>query len=279
MATLVRSPGLVAFARGDRYVFLIPGQDDVVGLDGVDVDAMAEVLRLASQPIEDVALAEHIAPEAMAMLLELGVLTVLDAAPEPAAPRTRRCQHVVVGVSAAVAAAGAIDYLVALADGFAERVDVVLSPRAQHFLSPDVVRYYGFRTWTDPYAPAHGVAVPHSYLADSAEVVVVAPASASMLHRLASGACSDLISLVVAATAAPVVVAPSMNERMWQHPPIQRNVAQLRADGVWVIDPAVGRRISTRDRGGVGPIGVSPVGLLQALDVVLSNEKHPSPAP
>ena len=74
----------------------------------------------------------------------------------------------------------------------------------------------------------------------------------------------DLTSLVVAITAAPVVVAPSMNPRMWKHPPIARNVAQLREDGIWVIEPGVGGAAADRSDRGVGGAMIAGEGLFRA---------------
>ena len=96
-----------------------------------------------------------------------------------------------------------------------------------------------------------------------------------MLHKLASGACSDLVSLIVAATKAPVVVAPSMNPEMWTHPAIQRNVAQLRADGVWVIEPGLGFEVGQRDAIGVGPANFQIGSLLRGLAAILHQHQPP----
>ena len=85
----------------------------------------------------------------------------------------------------------------------------------------------------------------HVHLASRAEIIAVIPASAHALQRLATGACSDLLSLTVAATKAPVVLFPAMNANMWRHRAIARNVAQLRADGCYVVEPGPGFEVST----------------------------------
>ena len=82
-----------------------------------------------------------------------------------------------------------------------------------------------------------GKTVPHIALAKNADLVAVMPATAGSISRLATGACSDLLSLVAIATTAPVVVAPTMNTAMWDNPAVRRNVDQLRADGVYVVEP------------------------------------------
>ena len=80
----------------------------------------------------------------------------------------------------------------------------------------------------------------HIQLSRQADLVVVCPATANLLSRMATGAASDLASTVLLATDKPVLAVPAMNVRMWLHPATRRNVAQLRADGVAVLDPDEG---------------------------------------
>lgn len=269
MRWYVRPASVVALARRASYVFVVADRPAPICIDDIDVDAMAQVLELAARPISHDALAEISSADAIAMLLDLGVLVETTApSPAPTALTSKRCKRMVLGLTGSVAVAGALDHVIALADGFAEHIDIVISEGAQAFVVPRVYEYYGFTTWRDMYAPAHGVAVPHKHLA-AAELVLIAPASATTLQRIASGACSDLLSLVVAMTTAPVVVAPSMNAQMWRHPPIQRNVAQLRADGIWVIEPGLGKPVAARGEVGVGGGAFDIAGLLRGLAAIL----------
>lgn len=80
----------------------------------------------------------------------------------------------------------------------------------------------------------------HIQLSREADLVVVAPATADLLARMTAGAADDLATTLLLATDKPVLAAPAMNVRMWQHAATQRNVAQLRADGVTVLDPDEG---------------------------------------
>jgi phosphopantothenoylcysteine decarboxylase/phosphopantothenate--cysteine ligase len=77
----------------------------------------------------------------------------------------------------------------------------------------------------------------HIELSRSADFVLVCPATADLLAKMAGGLADDLATTLLLATDKKVIVAPAMNVRMWQHPATERNVAQLRADGVLVIDP------------------------------------------
>jgi phosphopantothenoylcysteine decarboxylase/phosphopantothenate--cysteine ligase len=84
------------------------------------------------------------------------------------------------------------------------------------------------------------VEIGHIQLSRSADFVLVCPATADLLAKMAAGIADDLATTLMLATDKPVVAAPAMNVRMWQHAATQRNVAQLKADGVKIMDPAEG---------------------------------------
>jgi phosphopantothenoylcysteine synthetase/decarboxylase len=254
-------------------VFIVPGRDPIV-LDGIDTGAMSQVLTAAGLPIDRDELEALCSAATIDRLVELGVLEEGTrealSARFPTAPARKRCRRLVVAVGGSIRSVSYLGAILELADGFADQVDVIVSRGARRFMRPRVYSYYGLRVWTDPFKPAHGAPVPHRELA-AADLVLVAPASASMIHRLATGACSDLASLVVALTKAPVVVAPSMNPQMWKHPPIQRNVAQLREDGLWVIEPGVSAAAADRSDRGVGAAMADGEALFRTLDAVLAH--------
>ncbi|MBN1910216.1 MAG: phosphopantothenoylcysteine decarboxylase [Pirellulales bacterium] len=81
---------------------------------------------------------------------------------------------------------------------------------------------------------------PHIELADKADLMCVAPATANILAKAACGLADDLLSTVLLSFDGPLVMAPAMNTKMWAKPSVQRNVAQLRADGVTLIEPEEG---------------------------------------
>jgi phosphopantothenoylcysteine decarboxylase/phosphopantothenate--cysteine ligase len=84
------------------------------------------------------------------------------------------------------------------------------------------------------------VEIGHIQLSRAADFVLVCPATADLLAKMAAGIADDLATTLLLATDKPVVVAPAMNVRMWQHAATRRNIAQLKADGVRVIEPAEG---------------------------------------
>ena len=80
----------------------------------------------------------------------------------------------------------------------------------------------------------------HIELSRSADIILVAPASADFLSKMAQGICDDLATTILLATDTPVLVAPSMNVRMWHHPATQRNMHAINSDGIFTIGPNEG---------------------------------------
>ena len=85
-------------------------------------------------------------------------------------------------------------------------------------------------------------AMGHIELAKWPDIFVITPASANTLAKLAQGCCDDLLSTVYLATTCPIVVVPAMNQAMWDHPATQRNLEQLKHDGVRIMDPEHGEQ-------------------------------------
>ena len=169
--------------------------------------------------------------------------------PKAAAPP---CKRVVVGICGAIQAAVTIPLLLIIQRTIAAEVEVVLTEAAEKFVRAEALSYFGFRVWKDMYAttdevdPETGnrINVPHIYLATTADLILILPATATTVHRLATGACSDLISLVVAATKAPVIVVPNMNSVMLQYAPVRKNLEEIRSCGMYVVEPGLGFEVS-----------------------------------
>jgi phosphopantothenoylcysteine decarboxylase/phosphopantothenate--cysteine ligase len=120
-------------------------------------------------------------------------------------------------------------------------VRCILTAGAQQFVTPlAAAALSGQRAHTDLFDRADEAEIGHIKLARDADAIVVAPATANLMSRMAAGAADDLASTVLLATTLPILIAPAMNVRMWQHPATQRNVATLRADGVHVVGPNEG---------------------------------------
>ncbi len=173
--------------------------------------------------------------------------------------KAKPCKRVVLGVTGAIGAAQVVPLMAYLHRNFAERLDVVLTAAACKLVPPDVFRYFGVEAWTDTFAPRGEVNVPHMFLA-AADLVIIAPTSVNTIHKLATGACSDLLSLLVVATRAPVVLAPSMNMTMWENPAVAQNIETLRARGFYIVEPTIGVRVSLKKEPSwdFGPANLEP---------------------
>ena len=148
--------------------------------------------------------------------------------------------NVVLGVTGSIAAYKACE-LVRLLVKRGDDVHVVMTEHARAFVTP-----LTFQTLSrnpvecDLFADPQDWKPGHISLAAVADIVVVAPATANILAKMAHGIADDLLSSTLLATKAPVVVAPAMNTGMWENPATQANIAALTARGVRVVRPGVG---------------------------------------
>jgi phosphopantothenoylcysteine decarboxylase/phosphopantothenate--cysteine ligase len=148
--------------------------------------------------------------------------------------------HVVLGVAGGIAAYKAVEVCRRLTDAGCE-VAPVLTEAATHFVAPltfsalaaQPARTSLFGDAADP--------IPHTRLGQWADAIVVAPATADLLARYASGMANDLLTATLLATRATVVVCPAMHTEMWEHPSVTDNLAVLVSRGVIVVPPEVGR--------------------------------------
>jgi phosphopantothenoylcysteine decarboxylase/phosphopantothenate--cysteine ligase len=148
-------------------------------------------------------------------------------------------RRVLLGVTGGIAAYKAIQLARDLAE-LGAQVDTVLTRRARAFVGAvSFEALTGRPCHTDMWEPGRPLA--HIALARSAEVVCVAPATADFLARAAAGRANDLLTAILLATRAPVLLCPAMNDRMWAHPQTQANARQLRAElGYRLVGPAIG---------------------------------------
>jgi len=147
---------------------------------------------------------------------------------------------VVFGMSGGIACYKACE-VVRLLEGAGARVPVVMTAAAQRFVTPLTLQTLsGQPVGTDTFDLTQESEIGHIRLADQADVVLVAPATANILAKLAHGIADDLLTTVLLATRAPLLVAPAMNVHMWEHPAVQENVARLVARGARVVGPGSG---------------------------------------
>jgi len=150
-------------------------------------------------------------------------------------------KHIILGVTGSIAAYKVAELARNLTLGGAI-VDVIMTAAAQRFVGAATFQALtGRPVLADMWAlPEDGV-VGHVSLGQHADLLVIAPATANTIARLAAGLCDDLLTTTALATTAPILIAPAMNPHMYEHPATQANLALLRQRGVTILEPAYGR--------------------------------------
>lgn len=171
-------------------------------------------------------------------------------------------KKLLLGITGGIAAYKSIE-LVRLLRKSAAEVQVVLTGAATQFVTPMTLQAVSGRpVRQDLFDPVHEAAMGHIELARWADLVLVAPASAGFLARLANGFADNLLATLCLATAAPIVLAPAMNQQMWQNAATRHNVALLEQRGIELWGPASGDQAC----GEVGPGRMlEPLSLLDQL--------------
>ncbi len=149
-------------------------------------------------------------------------------------------KRIVVGVTGSIAAFKVAGWVSALAKDDA-LVDVVLTPAAARFVSElTFTSLSGRPVYTDMFAAELEGSISHIGLARAADCILIAPATAQTIARLAHGLADDLLSTTVLAADVPIIVCPAMNAHMYKHPATAQNIAKLKSYGYLVIDPDSG---------------------------------------
>ena len=176
-------------------------------------------------------------------------------------------KRILLIIGGGIAAYKALDLVRRLRERGAS-VRAVMTPAAHHFVTPlSVASLTGTPLQTDLFSLTAEAEMGHIELSRAADLVVVAPATADLLAKMAAGAADDLATTLLLATDKAVLVAPAMNLRMWLHPATRRNVATLRADGVAVVGPEDGEMAC----GEYGPGRLSePLAIVAAAEALLA---------
>jgi phosphopantothenoylcysteine decarboxylase/phosphopantothenate--cysteine ligase len=188
----------------------------------------------------------------------------------PPARQTKETQHAVAAerprilliIGGGIAAYRSLDLIRRLQDRGAA-VRCILTAAAQHFVTPLAVGALA----GDLFDPQSEFDVGHIRLARDTEVIVVAPATADLIARMAGGHADDLATAVLLATGKPILIAPAMNPHMWAAKATQRNLAQLKADGVRLVGPNAGE-MAERGEAGVGRMA-EPLEIVAAIEAIM----------
>jgi len=153
-------------------------------------------------------------------------------------------------------------------------VRVVMTKAAQEFVTPlSVGAIAGERAFIELFDLASEFDIGHIRLARDCDLVVVAPATADLVAKMAHGLADDLAATVLLATSRPVLIAPAMNPQMWAHPATQRNIAVLAADGVTLVGPNEGE-MAEAGEAGVGRMA-EPLEIVAAIENLLAGGARP----
>jgi len=149
-------------------------------------------------------------------------------------------KSIALGVCGGIAAYKAVEVLRGLQRAGCT-VRVAMTKRACEFVQPLTFRALsGDHVIVDDYAPDNPDPIAHITFSQTVDLLIVAPATANIIAKFANGVADDFLSSTYLACTAPVLIAPAMNTTMWEHPATQRNLQQLRADGVHFVEPDAG---------------------------------------
>ena len=177
-------------------------------------------------------------------------------------------KHILLIIGGGIAAFKSLDLIRRLRERGAE-VTPVLTKAGHEFVTPlSVSALAGKKVFSDLFDLGDEAEMGHIQLSRVADLVVVAPATADLMSKMAQGGANDLASTLLLATDTPVLLAPAMNVRMWDHPATQRNLATLQGDGVHIVGPNEGDMAC----GEFGPGRMSePLEIVAAIEARLGN--------
>lgn len=157
-------------------------------------------------------------------------------------------KNILLGVTASISAYRACDLITEFRE-LGHAVTVVMTRDAHHFITPLTLQSFAGTPVVEDFFSVPGRVKPvHIELAKQSDLILVAPASADILAKLAHGFAEDVLTCTVLASTAPLVVAPAMNEKMYFNKFTQENLKRLRENGATVVDPIEGHLVCS-DRG------------------------------
>jgi phosphopantothenoylcysteine decarboxylase/phosphopantothenate--cysteine ligase len=175
-------------------------------------------------------------------------------------------KRILVGICSGIACYKAVELVSRLQQAGA-LVDVIMSERADEFVRPLTFSTLSHRpVYSDLWEPSGRAAETHIALAEEADILVVVPATANTLAKLANGIADNMLTAVALATKAPLLLAPAMHQNMYTHTATQANLALLRERGACIVEPVIGRLASGEV--GIGRLPDTSI-LLGAINAVL----------
>jgi len=150
-------------------------------------------------------------------------------------------KEIIIGVTGSIAAYKACDIIRGLKK-YGYNTTVIMTKEAEEFVTPLLMSDISEnKAYTDMFGPVREWDIKHVSLAQAADLILIAPATANIIAKLALGICNDLLTCTVLASRAPVLIAPAMNDNMYSHRSTQDNIKKLKSFGYKFIGPVKGK--------------------------------------
>lgn len=176
----------------------------------------------------------------------------------------RRKKEIILGVTGSVAAYKACDIISSL-KALSYNVTAVMTDEARHFIGPLTLQHLtGNKVITGMFELPDNYDPRHTSLAEKADLILVAPATANIIGKVASGICDDILTCTILAAKSPVVFAPAMNDIMYKHKAVTANIDKLKKWGYRFVGPEVGHLVC----------GYRAIGHLAAIDKIIKEVKR-----
>jgi phosphopantothenoylcysteine decarboxylase/phosphopantothenate--cysteine ligase len=184
-------------------------------------------------------------------------------------------KRILIIIGGGIAAYKVLEVIRRLKERGAE-VRVILTRAGKEFVTPMTVgALSGQKVFSDLFDPTEEQDIGHIVLSRDTDLILVAPATANLIARMANGLADELATASLLAAAVPIIACPAMNQRMWAHPATQRNAARLLADGIRFIGPAEGR-MAERGEAGVGRLS-EPMDIVAGVEAFFADSAAPKP--
>lgn len=289
---LIRNPAATCLGSARSVAFLCNGRSIVFARED-ERNVALDVWNVAARPVvyDDIAALNNgnmrdIARSIVRKMIDVRVLVkssekAIRRLFDPRDTRSRTCQRLLVCMSGSIQSADFFAHLGVLRHEFSVETRIVLTRSAQRFVRPRAIRnLLDCEVFTGKERESQHARVLHIELSKWASLVLLAPATAATISRIAHAASCDLVSQVMAAlpSVTPVVIGPSMNSNMWTNEGVQQNIRMCRDRGYWIIEPGFGRAVSDGVAGthlNVGGFGCPPAQLSGLLSLAIDTCSGP----
>lgn len=207
--------------------------------------------------------------ETILSLVENKILITLPEE-DPSPDELANIKHCLIVITGSIYSAQVISMVLELNLKFKFQTEIIVSQNAKKFININLFRSLNIRVWDNEVNFQHGV-VAHQYLSENVEFILILPATANTISLLAHAKTSDLITLVTLSSKSPKIIAPSVNQSLWENPIFQRNIDLLRAAHFYVIEPKVGYGIGKKAN--YGTSGMRPYNFIGLISKILIHHK------